>query len=173
MKISAAVRAVQPLRLPGVVIGTFLIVIMVSLGIAVNVGFDEMLQSMGDLRKITVYGWGVNGSEVQLNDDAVAQMSKLDHVLVATPYYQPRYLSFNLVAGKNDRYQTGYVELYGIYPEALEMMQYELKSGSYLRRRGPFHRETSPKFRSLSESSSDIILPIQRRRAKMPTAGRE
>ena len=133
------------LTVAGVVIGTFLIVIMVSLGIAVNVGFDEMLQSMGDLRKITVYGWGVNGSEVQLNDDAVAQMSKLDHVLVATPYYQPRYLSFNLVAGKNDRYQTGYVELYGIYPEALEMMQYELKSGSYLPEKGTVPSGNKPK----------------------------
>ena len=34
------------LTVAGVVIGTFLIVIMVSLGIAVNVGFDEMLQIM-------------------------------------------------------------------------------------------------------------------------------
>ena len=133
------------LTVAGVVIGTFLIVIMVSLGIAVNVGFDEMLQSMGDLRKVTVYGWGVNGSEVKLDDEAVAKMSQIDHVLVATPYYTPRYLSFNLLAGKNGRYQTGYTELYGIYPEALELMQYELKTGSYLPAKGVMPSGSKPK----------------------------
>ena len=108
------------LTIVGVVVGTCSIVVMVSLGIAMNVGFDEMIQQWGDLTQIQVYNWSNSGNgEVDpLNDEMVAQIDEFEHVVVATPQYQPRYFSMNLTAGKNDRYQAQYVTVVGMYPKA-------------------------------------------------------
>ena len=38
----------------------------------------------------------------------------------------------NLTAGKNDRYQAQYVTVVGMYPKAIQLLGYELESGSYL-----------------------------------------
>ncbi|WP_367924931.1 ABC transporter permease [uncultured Ruthenibacterium sp.] len=122
------------LTIIGVVVGTCSIVVMVSLGIAMNVGFDEMIQQWGDLTQIQVYNWSNSGSgEVEpLNDEMVAKIDGFDHVVVATPQYQPRYFSMSLAAGKNDRYEAQYVTVVGMYPKAIELLGYELESGSYL-----------------------------------------
>lgn len=122
------------LTIVGVVVGTCSIVVMVSLGIAMNVGFDEMIQQWGDLTQIQVYNWSNSGNgEVDpLNDEMVAQIDEFEHVVVATPQYQPRYFSMNLTAGKNDRYQAQYVTVVGMYPKAIQLLGYELESGSYL-----------------------------------------
>ncbi|MEG1931590.1 MAG: ABC transporter permease [Pygmaiobacter sp.] len=117
----------------GVVVGTCSIVVMVSLGIAMNVGFDEMIQGMGDLTKIDVYNWGSSGKQVTLNDKAIAQIAKLDHVSVATPIYQANYLSASVIGGKGDRYKMETYNIVGMYPKAIEALQYELTSGHYLK----------------------------------------
>ena len=121
------------LTIIGVVVGTCSIVVMVSLGIAMNVGFDEMIQQWGDLTQIQVYNWSNTGSDVEaLNDEMVAQIDQFDHVVVATPQYNPRYFSMSIVSGKNDRYAAQYVSVVGMYPKAIELLGYELQSGNYL-----------------------------------------
>ena len=103
------------LTIIGVVVGTCSIVVMVSLGIAMNVGFDEMIQQWGDLTQIQVYNWSSGTGEVDpLNDEMVAKIDEFDHVVVATPQYQPRYFNMNLTAGKNDRYVAQYVTVVGL-----------------------------------------------------------
>ncbi|MCI6639776.1 MAG: ABC transporter permease [Pygmaiobacter massiliensis] len=114
----------------GVMVGTCAIVVMVSLGIAMNVGFDEMIASYGDLTKITVYNWG--GTDVKMDDKAVAQMQAMDHVTIATPIYTARYLSGQIFSGKNDRYAMQLYNVVGMYPEAIKALEYELISGEYL-----------------------------------------
>ena len=48
------------LTLVGVVIGTCMVVLMISLGIAQNQANDEMIQSWGDLTQIEIYGGGIS-----------------------------------------------------------------------------------------------------------------
>ena len=64
------------LTLVGVVIGTCMVVLMISLGIAQNQANDEMIQSWGDLTQIEIYGGGISvgsdGKAIKLDDAAEA-----------------------------------------------------------------------------------------------------
>lgn len=132
----------------GVVVGTCAVIVMISLGIAQNKAYDEMLQSWGDLTQIQVYGGG-GGMSVSiggvtsssstpdepavLNDEAVADFKNLDHVVAATPYYEGYNLNGRISAGRSDRYQmTGLYNLYGIDPAAMEPMGFTLTDGNWL-----------------------------------------
>ena len=55
----------------GVVVGTFSIIVMISLGIASNAQNEAMLQSWGDLTQITInnYQWGAASGDVPVLDD--------------------------------------------------------------------------------------------------------
>lgn len=119
------------LTIIGVVVGTCSIVVMVSLGIAMNVGFDEMIAGMGDLRKITVFNWGSKGEETKLDDTTIKALSEIPHVDIATPMYRSRYLNGTIESGKNGRYKIQDLSFIGVYPEALEKLQYTLESGRY------------------------------------------
>ena len=119
------------LTIIGVVVGTCSIVVMVSLGIAMNVGFEEMISQWGDLTQIQVYNWSGNTEVPKLDDEMVKTLESIEHVTVATPLYRPQYLNGQLFAGKNDRYQA-YPEIIGIYPQAAKELEYELISGKYL-----------------------------------------
>lgn len=132
----------------GVVVGTCAVIVMISLGIAQNKAYDEMLQSWGDLTQIQVYGGGggmtvsiggVTSSSSSpdepavLNDEAVAGFKKMDHVVAATPYYEGYSLNGRISAGRSDRYQmTGLYNLYGIDPAAMEPMGFTLTDGNWL-----------------------------------------
>ena len=63
------------LTLVGVVIGTCMVVLMISLGIAQNQANDEMIQSWGDLTQIEIYGGGISvgsdGKAIKLDDAAL------------------------------------------------------------------------------------------------------
>lgn len=120
------------LTIIGVIVGTCSIVVMVSLGIAMNVGFEEMLMQWGDLTQIQVYNWGGNQETPPLTDDVVHKMGEVEHVKVATPIYQSRYVNAQLFAGKKDRYKQDYSYIVGLYPAAIELLEYELVSGQTL-----------------------------------------
>ncbi|MEG1926012.1 MAG: ABC transporter permease [Ruthenibacterium sp.] len=124
------------LTIIGVVVGTCSIVVMVSLGIAMNVGFEEMIAGMGDLRKITVFNWGSNDEQTKLDDDMIKKITEIEHVDVATPMYHAQYLNGKILSGKNGRYQKDVYDIIGIYPEALEKLQYTLLSGHFLEKSG-------------------------------------
>ena len=111
----------------GVVIGVCLIIIAVSIGIGLSITHDEQMASWGDLTVINVYNWN---SQITLDDAAVAKMQALDGVDIATPFYQNWEMNY-LFKSKNGRYRC-FPQFYGVYPEALEKLGYELKEGKYL-----------------------------------------
>ena len=71
----------------GVVVGTCAVIVMISLGIAQNKAYDEMLQSWGDLTQIQVYGGGMGmavsiGGVTTSASSSSEQPAKLDDALM-------------------------------------------------------------------------------------------
>lgn len=124
------------LTLVGVVIGTCMVVLMISLGIAQTKTNEEMLQSWGDLTQVQIYGYGMmvgsDGKPLYLDDAAIASIKQIPHVAAATPYAQGYNLQGTITAGRNDRYTMDISNLIGIDPTALEPMGFALQSGSWL-----------------------------------------
>ncbi len=112
----------------GVVIGVALIIIAVSIGIGLSVSYEEQLASWGDLTVINVYNYNSN---VTLDDKMVAQIQAIDGVQIATPFYQDWNLNMT-IQNKNGRYVAN-PQLYGVYPEALSLLGYEMKEGDTLK----------------------------------------
>ena len=130
-------KARSLLTIIGVVVGTCSIVVMISFGVAIDIQQEEMMAGMGDLTQIEVYNYGGGGSgsgssTPALDDAQVANIAAMGGVVAATPVYQSRYLSSTIFAGKNDRYSMAGYNVYGMYPEAMEALGYELVSGSYI-----------------------------------------
>ncbi len=119
----------------GVVVGTFSIIVMISLGIASNAQNEAMLQSWGDLTQITInnYQWGAASGEVPVLDDKMLeQLRGYEHVVAVTPMYRDNNLNAQVYAGKNDRYEAYIWEMYGVDMDALQAMDYQLISGSFV-----------------------------------------
>ncbi len=130
----------------GMVVGTASIVVMVSLGIGINVSYQESLEQAGSLTTITVepqdwnkyweqqessssggvvmYSGGGNGPEtVDINDKAIAKMKALPGVKAVTPILST--YNGNIKAGK-------YVlqsQIYGIDPAVAKEFGIELSEG--------------------------------------------
>ena len=114
------------LTILGVVVGTFSIVIMVSLGIGMTEGYKEQLAQWGSLTKITVErynymydessGRGAS-SESKLDDTLIEKIKMLDHVRAVTPIMQT---DMNLKCGK----YTAYLYLTGINPETIQYFDF-------------------------------------------------
>ena len=123
------------LTLVGVVIGTCMVVLMISLGIAQTKTNEEMLQSWGDLTQVQIYGYGTmmgsDGKPLYLDDAAIANIKQIPHVAAATPYAQAYNLEGEITAGRNGRYTSDLYNLIGIDPTALEPMGFALQSGSW------------------------------------------
>ena len=123
------------LTLVGVVIGTCMVVLMISLGIAQTKTNEEMLQSWGDLTQVQIYGYGMmmgsDGKPLYLDDAAIASIKQIPHVAAATPYAQAYNLEGEITAGRNGRYTSDIYNLIGIDPTALEPMGFALQSGSW------------------------------------------
>lgn len=119
----------------GVVVGTFSIIVMISLGIASNAQNEAMLQSWGDLTQINInnYQWGASSGDIPTLDDAMLdQMRGFEHVVAVTPMHQDQNLSAKILAGKKDRYETYAWNMYGVDMDALQAMEYQLVSGSFI-----------------------------------------
>lgn len=132
------------LTITGVMVGTCLVVIVISLGLAMTAQQEAMIQGMGDLTRITVYTGYNNdtGERTALDDAAVEKIAALPGVDVATPIYQPRYFEASLYAGRDDRYKwegLGW-NVVGIYAEAFPKMGFELLEGQY-----PAHQPNAKK----------------------------
>ena len=123
------------LTLVGVVIGTCMVVLMISLGIAQTKTNEEMLQSWGDLTQVQIYGYGTmmgsDGKPLYLDDAAIANIKQIPHVAAATSYAQAYNLEGEITAGRNGRYTSDIYNLIGIDPTALEPMGFALQSGSW------------------------------------------
>ena len=147
----------------GVAVGTCLIIVMISFGIAMNQANEAMLASWGDLTQIEVYGGGtvyyssgsgtavIGGSSggggdqpAVLNDEMIASFTKMDHVLAATPFYQAYSLNGTITAGKGDRYSAYLGNAVGVYASAMEPMGFTLASGDWMTDTGSYGRDVIP-----------------------------
>ena len=121
------------LTLLGVIIGTGSIIVMISLGLATDAQFAQMIEDMNlDMTVIRVYpGGGFMFSpegglqqmdEMELTDESADIIARIPGVRVATPMMSGYFL-----------FRSGpYVmmtEVTGIRPEALALMGYELEYG--------------------------------------------
>lgn len=115
----------------GVVIGTCAIIVMVSLGIGLKDIMTKQLEAWGDLRVIQIYNWSDEGGDVKLDDDTLASFAEMEGVDCVTPMCDST-TGFMVTSGQHDRY-TAYAEIAGLYPDALEKMNYELLEGEYIK----------------------------------------
>ncbi|MDW7671339.1 MAG: ABC transporter permease [Bacillota bacterium] len=119
----------------GVIIGTCSIVVMLSLGIAMDRGFQEQLAYMGDLTIIDVNNYGYyemgmmggssGGSQTKLDDAAVAQFRQIPGVKAVMPQ---RSAYMKMAAGR----YVGYVSIMGVDPEVMEAFGFEAEAGRLL-----------------------------------------
>ncbi|NLT20896.1 MAG: ABC transporter permease [Syntrophomonadaceae bacterium] len=116
----------------GVVIGTASIIIMLSLGIAMDKGFKDQLQHMGSLNIIEVrsdfYGPsmpGDNNQKKQLDSAAVNSFSQIKGVKAVMPQ-KSTYM--RVVSGK----MVGDISIIGINPLQLEAFDFKVQEGRLL-----------------------------------------
>ncbi|GHU65533.1 ABC transporter permease [Clostridia bacterium] len=115
----------------GVVVGVCAIVVMISLGIAVNRAADEMLQGWGDLTKIEVYSYGAQAGTPDLDDKTVEKFRQIPHVIASTPLYQPSNIWGQLLSDKGGKYVSDGSSIVGMDPSAIEAMGYKLITGNW------------------------------------------
>lgn len=120
----------------GVIIGTCSIVMMVSIGVALNKSNEDMIKSMGDLTRIDIYNWKSEKEQTPITDAVIKQFQEMDNVIIATPIYQSDYLQNIIVTGgSNGKYEwSGYVgsEIIGMYREAIEYYGYQIEDGRFI-----------------------------------------
>lgn len=121
----------------GVVIGTASIVVMVSIGIGMNKGFEEQLESWGSLQVIDVSqsggmyydeesgGMKQSTKEGELNAQAVETFRQMEHVEAASPIMN-EYLYLSI--GK----YVADASIIGIEPDAMEALGYKVEEGRTL-----------------------------------------
>ena len=110
----------------GVMIGCTAIIIMVSIGVGSSESLEAMLQEMGDLTMIEVYGYG----QTELNEDALDQMRAIPGVIAATPKQYCDF-SFQLFAGRDQRYCQQWSSTFGMDASALDDVGYTLLEGDF------------------------------------------
>lgn len=121
------------LTMLGVVIGTSSIILMLSLGFAMDASFKESLQQMGSLNVIEVNRFGGYNPEqgskrsrnVQLDDAAVASFQKIAGVEAVMPV-KNAYL--RVIDGK----MVGDVNVIGLDPALMEVFDFKLDEGRLL-----------------------------------------
>lgn len=113
----------------GVVIGTSSIVVMISLGLALDAGFQEQLQQMGDLNIISVYEdgnqQGAEKDKAELNDKYVGRMRKIPGVEAVMA---SRSVYVRIAAGR----KVCSVQLMGIDPAVQEAFGFQAEEGRLL-----------------------------------------
>ncbi len=133
------------LTILGVVIGTASIVVMISLGLAINAQFDEQIKKMGDVTVVTVYGnsqgryYGGMGMVVsmggssqqqktppELDDNMVAKFRQIPGVVTSSPIYRTN------VFLKSGKYIMDWCQVIGIDPVAMQALGFETDQGRLL-----------------------------------------
>ncbi len=118
------------LTVMGVMIGVGAIIVMISLGLAMNRNFEAQAAQMGSLTMIQIYNWNQGGMNADgkkiptLDDKMIKQLEMIDGVEMATPLMD---LSLKVVAGK----YTSNLYVMGIKPEALPFLGIKLSQGNY------------------------------------------
>ncbi|HOP10296.1 MAG TPA: ABC transporter permease [Oscillospiraceae bacterium] len=118
-------KARSVLTVLGVVIGVASIVVMISLGVALNVNFSKEMENMGDLTLVNVYPNWSEGKEVPLTDDAVKELQTIDGVIAVSPQVS---LYGHFISGK---YHAN-VSIIGVRRDIMEKLGFTVASGEML-----------------------------------------
>lgn len=119
-------KARTVLTVSGVVIGTAAIVVMMSIGLALNASIEKQAAQWGSLNTITVYqGWGMGAEDTKFDLTTVAGFEAIEHVDAATPYMESY---VKLVSGK---YIAG-VSLVALDASKMELFDYSPQWGRLL-----------------------------------------
>jgi ABC-type lipoprotein release transport system permease subunit len=121
------------LTILGVMVGTAAIVVMVSLGLAINEKFAQQIENMGDVTLITLYDysryqWGGDSQTraPKLDSHAIAAFERIPGVVVATPIFQGQ-LYF-----RSGKYQMTAWYCMGLKPEAMPLLGFVPAEGRLL-----------------------------------------
>ena len=118
------------LSIVGVVVGTCAIVVMLSIGFGLSAGFQEEIESYGNLHTIQVYNWGgggggSSGQSYSLDDNTISKIGKIDGVTAITPIVN-QYLTIGI---GHDICQTSVI---GIDPDVMDRLGYDIEQGRLL-----------------------------------------
>ena len=133
-------KARSALTVLGVVIGTAAVVIMLSIGIGMNKGFEDQISSWGDLREISVYTktgsyneetgeWEQAAVVEPLDDIAIENIKKIDGVKAVSPMQYGNYINY-LIRNKEER--IWYPSFQGIDAASMADLGYEVVLGRLL-----------------------------------------
>jgi putative ABC transport system permease protein len=112
----------------GVVIGTAAIVILISLASGLQASTVNSFEQFGPLNQITVFSGGRFGGDTSaegLTPNVLDELAGLDGVIAVTPLEQFR-------GGATLRYNrlVGFSSIYGIEPQALDYLDFEMAEGT-------------------------------------------
>ncbi len=124
----------------GVMIGTASIVVMISLGLAVNQQFEDSIASMGDMTTVQVYAYSgryvsvdAMGNETagetkapDLTDESIEIIEQIPGVVVATPMMR------GTLFFKSGEYTMQAYNVTGLKPRAMEALGYNVQEGRLL-----------------------------------------
>ena len=108
----------------GVIVGVCAIVVMVSIGVGLRVGFQSQMEGFGNLHTIEIYnyGGGPSGQQVQLDESTINKMAKIPGLTAITPV-QNAYLTIGVGKMKTE------ASVRGVDPEYIAKMDYDLEKG--------------------------------------------
>ena len=110
----------------GVIIGTTAIIVMISIGMVLSYGYQEQLESFGNLHMVEVYnnggGMSSNGQSNKMDDRTIAKMEKIDGVTVISPQIS----QYVVIAGDHKRLEC---QIIGVRAAMLEALNLEVEKG--------------------------------------------
>ena len=110
----------------GVIIGTTAIIVMISIGMGLSYGYQEQLESFGNLHMVEVYnnggGMSSNGQSNKMDDRTIAKMEKIDGVTVISPQIS----QYVVIAGDHKRSER---QIIGVRAEMLVALNLEVEKG--------------------------------------------
>ena len=130
-------KARSALTVLGVVIGTAAVVIMLSIGIGMNKGFEDQINSYGNIREIFVYEkWGSvdpetgeyteNANREPLDDISLENVRALDNVQACSP--QEYFYGYSIM---DNTHKASY-QVLGLDAASMEDFDYEILYGRLL-----------------------------------------
>ena len=114
------------LTVMGVVVGSAAITVMISLGIAVNMTFDAMIEEMGQTaRRIQIHAWGSGAFDPVIDRELLGRLNNMSEVELAMPIVR---ISMTFVSGR----YSAWLEIMGMEPGAMEILGLNVDEGRTL-----------------------------------------
>ena len=122
------------LTMVGVVIGTVAIVVTISLGLAADARFMQLVDQMGDITVITVQNpanaWRMPDDEQidlpDLDTSAARMFESIDGVMAVLPTLEGNF------ALRSGNYDAGWIRVMGVRPQAMAALGFQVSEGRLL-----------------------------------------